>query len=64
MAFGKVRARYAFGHGATHDLGSVRLYDSYHCSRYNTNTGVLTLQMFRAVFARVRTELDDNVSDR
>ena len=30
------------------------LFDSYHCSRYNTNTGVLTPEMFRAVFADVR----------
>src|ERR1044072_7395417 len=36
-------------HAATHPL-KVRLFDSYHCSRYNTNTGVLTPEMFRAVF--------------
>jgi uracil-DNA glycosylase family 4 len=46
-----------FGHGAVHQAGERRLYDSYHCSRYNTNTGVLTPQMFRAVFARVRADL-------
>jgi uracil-DNA glycosylase family 4 len=46
-----------FGHGAVHDAGTFRLYDSYHCSRYNTNTGVLTTEMFRSVFARVRAEL-------
>ena len=34
------------------------LFDSYHCSRYNTNTGVLTPEMFRAVFAGVRAYLD------
>ena len=34
------------------------LFDSYHCSRYNTNTGVLTEAMFRAVFASIRAELD------
>ena len=60
IAFGKVRARHGFGHGAIHDLGAITLYDSYHCSRYNTNTGVLTPEMFRAVFARVRTDLDGN----
>ena len=34
------------------------LFSSYHCSRYNTNTGVLTPEMFRAVFAAVRAHLD------
>lgn len=47
-----------FGHGAEHALGEVRLFDSYHCSRYNTNTGVLTTEMFEAVFARVREYVD------
>ncbi|MGO3930984.1 uracil-DNA glycosylase [Rhodopseudomonas pseudopalustris] len=47
-----------FGHGAVHQAGALRLYDSYHCSRYNTNTGVLTPKMFHAVFARVRADLD------
>jgi uracil-DNA glycosylase len=46
-----------FGHGAVHRAGAFKLYDSYHCSRYNTNTGVLTPTMFREVFARVRAEL-------
>jgi uracil-DNA glycosylase family 4 len=46
-----------FAHGAVHEAGHRRLYDSYHCSRYNTNTGVLTAEMFRAVFARVRADL-------
>lgn len=51
----------AFGHGAEHEVGRtvpLRLFDSYHCSRYNTNTGVLTPAMFRDVFARVRGFLD------
>ena len=48
----------SFGHGAAHTLGRLRLYDSYHCSRYNTNTGVLTAGMFHDVFAAVRAELD------
>lgn len=47
-----------FGHGAVHESGRFRLYDSYHCSRYNTNTGVLTPKMFRDVFAKVRANLD------
>jgi uracil-DNA glycosylase family 4 len=46
-----------FAHGAVHRAGNIRLYDSYHCSRYNTNTGVLTPKMFRDVFARVRADL-------
>ena len=44
--------------GATAASGTVALYDSYHCSRYNTNTGVLTTDMFRDVFATVRKALD------
>ena len=43
-----------FAHGAIHRAGALKLYDSYHCSRYNTNTGVLTADMFRSVFAAVR----------
>jgi uracil-DNA glycosylase family 4 len=51
---------FPFGHGRTHDIGGMKLFDSYHCSRYNTNTGVLTPQMFRDVFALVRAHLDAN----
>jgi uracil-DNA glycosylase family 4 len=46
-----------FAHGAEHQAGSIRLFDSYHCSRYNTNTRRLTPEMFRAVFASVRSYL-------
>jgi uracil-DNA glycosylase family 4 len=46
-----------FGHGAEHQVGKIRLFDSYHCSRYNTNTGRLTEEMFRAVFSAVREYL-------
>jgi uracil-DNA glycosylase len=46
-----------FAHGAVHRAGVLKLYDSYHCSRYNTNTGVLTTDMFRRVFARVKADL-------
>jgi uracil-DNA glycosylase len=67
-AFGLKPAAFPFAHGAEHVLvagetarhrfpasaGAVSLVDSYHCSRYNTNTGVLTQEMFRAVFAKVR----------
>jgi uracil-DNA glycosylase family 4 len=48
------RARFPFAHGARHRLSHAELFDSYHCSRYNTNTGVLTADMFRAVFAQVK----------
>ena len=44
------QASYPFGHEALHDLGDVRMLDSYHCSRYNTNTGRLTVDMFESVF--------------
>ncbi len=52
-----------FGHLAEHRMpGGQVLIDSYHCSRYNTNTGRLTAEMFEAVFERaiaVRRALDD-----
>lgn len=43
-----------FKHGQRNALGQIDLFSSYHCSRYNTNTGVLTPAMFRTVFADVR----------
>lgn len=46
-----------FSHGAVHDAGRFKLYDSYHCSRYNTNTRVLTTEMFENVFAKVKADL-------
>ena len=56
---GEVRARYPFAHGAVHQLGNgLLLADSYHCSRYNTNTGVLTVPMFESVFSALRKRLD------
>ena len=57
-ALGLRKALYPFGHGARHDIGGGRvMYDSFHCSRYNTNTGRLTPAMFQAVFASIRDEL-------
>ena len=56
-ALGVPLSKNAFGHGARHMIGDLTLYDSYHCSRYNTNTGVLTTPMFEAVFAAIREEL-------
>ena len=53
-ATGHKQSAFKFAHEAVHDLGDgVQLVDSYHCSRYNTNTGRLTTQMFENVFARV-----------
>lgn len=53
------RTQAAFAHQASHDIGGgVRLFDSYHCSRYNTNTGRLTTEMFHAVFRDIRAFLD------
>jgi uracil-DNA glycosylase family 4 len=46
------------GHGVQHQAGPYRLFNSYHCSRLNTNTGRLTAEMFEAVFAEVRGYLD------
>ena len=58
-ALGIRSAAAPFEHGAVHETGrGFRLYDTYHCSRYNTNTRVLTPEMFRAVFAKVRADLD------
>jgi uracil-DNA glycosylase family 4 len=52
-------AKFPFAHGARHPIApAISLFDSYHCSRYNTNTGVLTDAMFRQVFASIRAELD------
>ncbi|WP_127142693.1 uracil-DNA glycosylase [Pelagibacterium montanilacus] len=48
-ALGIPRSRMPFGHAAVHQLGEGRvLVDSYHCSRYNTNTGRLTADMFES----------------
>ena len=59
-AFGARAADFPFAHGARHELkaGGPSLFDSYHCSRYNTNTGVLTGAMFRDVFTSIRADLE------
>ncbi|TVP83709.1 MAG: uracil-DNA glycosylase [Thioalkalivibrio sp.] len=47
-----------FAHGAQHDLGQGRLlFDSYHCSRYNTQTRRLTPAMFEELFGEIRARL-------
>jgi len=55
----KLKARdYVFRHGAAHRLpDGLRLYDSYHCSRYNTQTKRLTTEMFESVFAGIKSDL-------
>lgn len=58
-AQGLRQADFKFAHAAVHDLGSFRMLDSYHCSRYNTNTRRLTTEMFESVFAQARSMLDN-----
>lgn len=57
-ALGMRKSAHKFAHGAMHVLpaGPV-LADSYHCSRYNTNTGRLTVAMFETVFGAIKTTL-------
>jgi uracil-DNA glycosylase family 4 len=57
-AVGARQADYKFAHATLHDLPDFQVLDSYHCSRYNTNTGRLTEAMFDAIFAQARELLD------
>ena len=57
-AMGLRQVEFKFGHAALHDMGQFRVLDSYHCSRYNTNTRRLTEPMFDAIFAEARELLD------
>ncbi|MGB0921982.1 MAG: uracil-DNA glycosylase [Alphaproteobacteria bacterium] len=62
-SFGCKLSAHKFGHNAAHDLTladgrTVMMIDSYHCSRYNTNTGRLTEQMFHDVFETARSYFD------
>jgi uracil-DNA glycosylase len=62
MALRQKAADYNFAHAARHILpGERRLYDSYHCSRYNTQTRRLTPEMFHAVFARIVADRKETV---
>ncbi len=61
--FGQRKSAFAFAHGARHALPMAQgrqllLHDSYHCSRYNTNTGRLTTDMFRDVFRSIKADLN------
>jgi len=59
-AFDEKLSAHPFAHGARHDLGGEGpvVFDSYHCSRYNTNTGVLTPKMFADAVEKVRAYLE------
>ena len=48
---------YKFKHGNKHKIDNLILIDSYHCSRYNTNTGRLNQEMFEEIFFEARKEL-------
>ena len=57
-ALGLRQRDFPFGHGVEHELGGGRLLvDSYHCSRYNTQTRRLTEEMFVSVLERARSLL-------
>jgi len=59
------RSAFPFAHGARHDLPSgLVLFDSYHCSRQNTNTGRLTTAMFEAVVKDAAANLHDSPRNR
>jgi uracil-DNA glycosylase family 4 len=57
MAFGLTPGQHRFAHHAVHELPGARLFDSYHCSRYNTQTKRLTAPMFEAVVRDIATFL-------
>jgi uracil-DNA glycosylase family 4 len=60
-SLGYRQSAFKFAHGAAHELKGphrmLTLIDSYHCSRYNTNTGRLTEAMFHDVFAQAKAAL-------
>lgn len=57
-ALDKTKAHYRFGHGAVHNIDGLFLVDSYHCSRYNVNTGRLTPEMFEGALRTAQRALD------
>lgn len=58
-ALGQRKAAFPFAHGAEHRLApQLTLFDSFHCSRYNTSTRRLTPEMFRSVLGNIRVHLD------
>ena len=48
-------AAHPFKHGGVYEIGKYKLVSSYHCSRYNTNTGVLTTKMFEEAVAKAKS---------
>lgn len=57
-AMGARPSEHGFGHGIATEIDGISVISSYHCSRYNVNTGRLTTEMFAQVFAQVRRRLD------
>ncbi|MEP9397251.1 uracil-DNA glycosylase [Mesorhizobium sp. KR2-14] len=57
-ALGGRVAEHPFSHGGRQQIGDVTVFSSYHCSRYNTNTGRLTEEMFVSVFREIAAFLD------
>jgi uracil-DNA glycosylase family 4 len=65
MATGEKAANYKFAHGADHRLANgLTLFDSYHCSRYNTQTRRLTEPMFEQVFSVIGRFFKDTPASR
>ena len=56
-AFNLKQKLYKFKHGNKHKINNLILIDSYHCSRYNTNTGRLNEEMFEKIFFEAKKEL-------
>ena len=58
-ALSLTKKEYKFSHGKRHNLpNNLAMYDSYHCSRYNTQTKRLTEKMFQEVFLSIKTEME------
>jgi uracil-DNA glycosylase family 4 len=63
-AVGLKAAEFKFGHGAEHAIGAGRvLLDSYHCSRYNTQTRRLTAAMFEGIMRTAQRRLDGHTAN-
>ena len=56
-ALGRKVSAHRFAHGVEHEFSQLTLVDSYHCSRYNTQTRRLTPDMFSQVFRRIRDRI-------